>query len=395
MDAPPPQFYDFLEFEDPSPYQNPDLGGDNGAIRLNSFEPYTSKQKPVGTAPPATGRDAIPRGDVWGDLGDGFKPATEQEPLFVDPNLYVPANENNGTRAQIEVSLAGVSGASTRRASSSKSPLHRTSKSGSSSTDITPPEPDLPRKRRKKTRRDPITPDEDGKRRKFLERNRIAASKCREKKKQYVLELEETNRALERSHRALQTEVSSLTQEVGTLKHRLMSHAHCNDPNIDHWITTQAKRFVQGKNEGYHQSFSLGHNFAFPHGSIFPQDPQAELSTGSQRSRNPSDASSYGPLRVVPMEGQLGQGAGSFSRAAQEDLAGASPASQDGNAVSPYSALQHGQAGNPAFQVDLPTRSTPSRNPSLASAYGTQLQGGVQFDGLMADRRESIAFSHG
>ncbi|KAK3899931.1 transcription factor atf21 [Staphylotrichum tortipilum] len=319
MDAPPPQFYDFLEFEDPSPYQNQDLGGDNGAIRLNSFEPYTSRQKPVGTAAPATGRDAIPRGDVWGDIGDGFKPAAEQEPLFVDPNLYVSANENNGTRAQIEVNLAAVSGASTRRASSSKSPLHRTSKSSSSSTDITPPEPELPRKRRKKARKDSVTPDEDGKRRKFLERNRIAASKCREKKKQYVLELEETNKALERSHRALQTEVGNLTQEVGALKHRLMSHAHCNDPNIDHWITTQAKRFVQGKNEGFHQS-------------------------------------------------------------------------QDANDVSPYSALQHTQVGS-AFQVDLPTRSTPSRNPSLASAYAP-LQSGVQFDGLMAERRQSIAFSH-
>jgi len=392
MDAPQPQFYDFLEFEDPSPYQNPDLGGDNGAIRLGSFEPYTSKQKPAGAAPAATGRDAIPRGDVWSDLGDGFKQATEQEPLFVDPNLYVSANENNGTRSQIEVNLAAMSGASTRRASSSKSPLHRTSKSASSSTDITPPEPELPRKRRKKSRRDPGTPDADGKRRKFLERNRIAASKCREKKKQYVLELEETNKDLERSHRALQTEVNSLTQEVGTLKHRLMSHAHCNDPNIDHWITTQAKRFVQGKNEGYHQPFSLGHSFAFPHGSMFPQDP--DLSAGSQRSRNPSDASSYGPLRAVPMESQLGQGGGSFSRAPPEELAGGSPGSQDANAVSPYSALQqHGQAG-PAYQVDLPTRSTPSRNPSLASAYAP-LQGGVQFDGLMADRRESIAFSHG
>lgn len=123
----------------------------------------------------------------------------------------------------------------------------------SAATAITPPDPEPPRKRTRSTKKIKKEPLEDHKRNKFLERNRIAASKCREKKKQFVSELEETKGSLEQRHAHLQVEYNALITEVGTLKHELMGHAKCNDSNIDSWIANEARKFVQTSDLFGHQ----------------------------------------------------------------------------------------------------------------------------------------------
>ncbi|KAH6675308.1 hypothetical protein F5X68DRAFT_235462 [Plectosphaerella plurivora] len=90
-------------------------------------------------------------------------------------------------------------------------------------------------------------PAEDGKRSKFLERNRVAASKCRQRKKQWMSGLQDTKNELEARHHQLQLEHSSLVNEVSSMKNQLMSHANCNDPNINLWIDNEARRFVQSE----------------------------------------------------------------------------------------------------------------------------------------------------
>lgn len=85
----------------------------------------------------------------------------------------------------------------------------------------------------------------DVKRNKYLERNRVAASKCRQKKKEWVLELEESKAELEAKHADLQREYTALLGEVSMVKNLLMRHAACKDPTIDQWIGIEAKRFVQ------------------------------------------------------------------------------------------------------------------------------------------------------
>jgi cyclic AMP-dependent transcription factor ATF-2 len=180
----------------------------------------------------------------------------DQQFLFVDPELYSPDSEREETSPQIQVMPMAMSQPSTRRSSRTTSPSHRTSKSGSTSTDITPPEPEPPRKRKpKRIKKESDTGEEDKRRRKFLERNRIAASKCREKKKQYVSELEETKIGLETHHTHLQLEVNALVAEISGLKHRLMAHAKCNDVHIDRWLNNEARKFVQTNNELFGQSF--------------------------------------------------------------------------------------------------------------------------------------------
>ncbi|OTB18981.1 hypothetical protein K445DRAFT_32896, partial [Daldinia sp. EC12] len=79
-------------------------------------------------------------------------------------------------------------------------------------------------------------------RNKFLERNRAAATKCRQKKKEWVTDLEETRFDLESQHNDLKKEYSNLKNEITLIKSQLMDHANCNDPNIDKWIENEAKR---------------------------------------------------------------------------------------------------------------------------------------------------------
>lgn len=46
-------------------------------------------------------------------------------------------------------------------------------------------------------------------------------------------------------------EYSGLVDEVSRIRAQLMTHASCNDPNIDKWIENEAKRFVIGAGERF------------------------------------------------------------------------------------------------------------------------------------------------
>lgn len=87
--------------------------------------------------------------------------------------------------------------------------------------------------------------EDDSKRNRFLERNRIAASKCRQKKKEWVHDLEETKHELESRNSSLHMEHNALVAELTKMKNALMSHANCRNINIDQWIENEARRFVQ------------------------------------------------------------------------------------------------------------------------------------------------------
>ncbi|KAL6879298.1 hypothetical protein J3F83DRAFT_768533 [Trichoderma novae-zelandiae] len=104
----------------------------------------------------------------------------------------------------------------------------------------------LPPPKRKLARRGSAAKREDtAQRTKNLERNRIAASKCRQKKKEWVTELEETKQGMEMRHTNLRMEYLTLLDEVTRIKNQLMAHAACNDPNINFWIEKEALRYVE------------------------------------------------------------------------------------------------------------------------------------------------------
>lgn len=79
----------------------------------------------------------------------------------------------------------------------------------------------MPRRRRTSEQ------DPDERRQKFLERNRAAATRCRQKRKLWVSSLEKKAEELTHTNLQLQNEVTSLRSEVGQLKQILLTHKDC------------------------------------------------------------------------------------------------------------------------------------------------------------------------
>ncbi|KAK3499969.1 uncharacterized protein B0T23DRAFT_425369 [Neurospora hispaniola] len=339
MDTPSHFFSDSLAYEDSNPFQEddhdvpyevpheiphdishdisqdvpPDVGmSEAGLQSYHVFDHRLSiDQSPISGDGPTLGE----RPGLW----DGFAEPSAMETnnsLFVDPGLYGGRDQHvnglEGVRDSIDANTSCLSDVmsqgSTRRSSSNKTHSHRSSKSGSTSTDITPPDQDPPKKRKQRSKKDPNMEEDDHKRNKFLERNRLAASKCREKKKLYTQELEGTKINLEARNVSLQREYGILLSEVSDLKHQLMVHAKCNDRNIDLWLENEARRFVQ-TSDAFGQTFAnLGQS---GQAAGVPGVP------GSPKSRHASIAPNYPAMPGVQLgvlrpgaEGQGGGGGG-------------------------------------------------------------------------------------
>ncbi|KAJ6788715.1 hypothetical protein PWT90_10053 [Aphanocladium album] len=96
-----------------------------------------------------------------------------------------------------------------------------------------------------KSKRGAASGTADKRRKRNLERNRAAASKCRQRKKQWQDGLERKKTELESRYKALHSESKELMEEVAQLKNFVMAHAACNDTNIDDWIRNEADSFVR------------------------------------------------------------------------------------------------------------------------------------------------------
>jgi cyclic AMP-dependent transcription factor ATF-2 len=241
MDTPSHFFSDCLDIDDSEPFPFDRLdkeGGDRQGV-------FTGYRDPLGEADspllPDSDLNAAKQG-LW----DG--PAElMQKPLFIDPDL---CNQDDLIAAREEATVSWATSdtrPSSRSGARSKSSSSQMA-SDSTSTSTDPPVEPIPPKRRrtrKTIKRESATTEDEEKRNQFLERNRIAASKCRQRKKEYVAELEGTKNELEDQNSHLQFEHSSLLEEVSSLKNHLMAHASCHDPNIDKWITMEARRFVE------------------------------------------------------------------------------------------------------------------------------------------------------
>ncbi len=79
---------------------------------------------------------------------------------------------------------------------------------------------------------------------KFLERNRVAASKCRQKKKQRNSELEVSCRKAAQTHRSLVSAIAMLKDEVLTLKGEMLKHTDCDCGRIRTYLNMQADQLT-------------------------------------------------------------------------------------------------------------------------------------------------------
>lgn len=79
----------------------------------------------------------------------------------------------------------------------------------------------------------------DQKRSRFLERNRLAASKCRQKKKEWTSNLETRARQLQNDKNQLALIVGFLKDEVLSLKGELLKHTDCNCDRIRQYLNQE------------------------------------------------------------------------------------------------------------------------------------------------------------
>ncbi|RYC79320.1 hypothetical protein BFJ63_vAg17799 [Fusarium oxysporum f. sp. narcissi] len=76
------------------------------------------------------------------------------------------------------------------------------------------------------------------------ERNRIAAEKCRMRKKEELARLQSDEQAIEQRHRMLSSCVDDLKEEILHLKTQLLQHTSCNCTLIHHHIEKEAQCYT-------------------------------------------------------------------------------------------------------------------------------------------------------
>jgi hypothetical protein len=84
--------------------------------------------------------------------------------------------------------------------------------------------------------------------RRALERNRIAAKKCRVRKREEASALASREQALEDQNRYLYTQYKFLSTEIYLLKTELLRHINCNSTLIQEYITNEARRSMDQLN---------------------------------------------------------------------------------------------------------------------------------------------------
>lgn len=100
---------------------------------------------------------------------------------------------------------------------------------------------------------------DEEKRKNFLERNRVAALKCRQRKKQWLANLQQKVEIFSTENDALAATVTQLREEIVGLKTLLLAHKDC-PVSAAQGISSQAIQQIAG-NDG-------GHQFANPYGMM-------------------------------------------------------------------------------------------------------------------------------
>ncbi|GES59749.1 bZIP transcription factor [Aspergillus terreus] len=92
--------------------------------------------------------------------------------------------------------------------------------------------------------------EETAKRRRFLERNRLAASKCRQKKKMEAQMLEQRCEKETKRRLSLNRQVRDQREELIDLKGLLLAHAGCGNPAIDRYLARMVATIAPIKDHG-------------------------------------------------------------------------------------------------------------------------------------------------
>ncbi|KAI9837233.1 MAG: hypothetical protein M1819_000307 [Sarea resinae] len=124
--------------------------------------------------------------------------------------------------------------------------------------------------------------EDDAKRSKFLERNRVAASKCRQKKKEWTGNLEARARDLQNAKNQLSVIASSLRDEVLYLKGEMLKHSSCNCASIREYLNREVTNIA---NADHSRLPYFGHG---PPSSRISSMPNSHSPSSSELSRRTS-----------------------------------------------------------------------------------------------------------
>jgi len=261
---------------------DPDLATVDPQLSMGFFNNLSGKAAPEPmTIDPslwATPQDTVQRFDMV--QPQGYLPEDNMEGSIDSPTHNTRARAGKTERTSSKSSVPSLSSGSTGSPASPGKPTQTRSKP-------TKKQDSKPARKKQKTSKkaDVSDGEDDSKRNKYLERNRVAASKCRQKKKVWVNDLEAQKSEMEQKHSNLQREYTGLVDEVTQLKNQLMAHAGCGDARIDGWIETEAKRFVQRTTDRDQQSRRLsagsssGRRQSFTESLV--QQPSPTMSNGA------------------------------------------------------------------------------------------------------------------
>ncbi|KAM0464760.1 hypothetical protein ACHAPV_002596 [Trichoderma viride] len=202
-----------------------------------SFEPWNSMFESMGEFPQATQDLGMMDSDPYSDTASSFSFGNDQSAQFLMSPIQGASLNPDDSPSNTSIASTSESGPSSKPETSANTNINinasspNTKKNTSKAT-----------KTRGSHRR---TRSNSEKKEQVKQRNRVAASKCRQKKKVKVDELKDMQSHLEAQNNDLRMEFQRLREEIGQVKSELINHTECNDPNINRWVENEAKGFVK------------------------------------------------------------------------------------------------------------------------------------------------------
>ncbi|KAI8971397.1 hypothetical protein BDB01DRAFT_730682 [Pilobolus umbonatus] len=146
--------------------------------------------------------------------------------------------------------------------------------------------------------------DAEDRRKKFLERNRIAAYKCRQKKKSWVMELEKHAEIKNEQNTELRSLVARLKEESIYLRNLLLTHGNCECESVQTYLRKTSAQITCNPNLGTANSNSTAVPAIVPNvNSTYRQDPSLLKSSYSPLSTMPHPSSYPTNFSAFPYSG--------------------------------------------------------------------------------------------
>ncbi|OJD31217.1 bzip transcription factor [Diplodia corticola] len=155
-------------------------------------------------------------------------PPDDLSPKSAESKLAFNSTKDSDIQVKVEDSTEAATASNKRKRSSKASVGGSTRKRGRKSIVV--------------VEDDSQDPEDRAKRDQFLERNRVAAHKCRQKKKEWMVQLDNDCRDLTAKNKYLIAEVNLLSNTLYELKNLVFQHADCGYHPVNEFISNEAEK---------------------------------------------------------------------------------------------------------------------------------------------------------